>query len=200
MPASSLTSPERTANHMVSKFKKAIRQEKSLNTQPRINLRGRVCMQNLVDLDLPYLPVQDPAFAADPMRYVAEARAKHPWLARSDLGYFIHEYAAIHELLGQEDKLRPAYDGIVEQLNAHGTPWGRFTEEQMISLPDDKHRLLRDTFAAKFTPRYANQMRPLMQATIKRLLDEWAPKGSFDFEEFASYFPISNMFALVGAP
>ena len=32
------------------------------------------------------------------------------------------------------------------------------------------------------------------------LLDEWAPKGEFDFEEFASYFPISNMFTLVGAP
>lgn len=40
----------------------------------------------------------------------------------------------------------------------------------------------------------------MMQATITRLLDEWAPKGRFDFEEFASYFPISNMFTLVGAP
>jgi cytochrome P450 len=157
-------------------------------------------MQSLAELDLPYLPVEDTAFAADPLRYVAAAREKHPWIARSDIGYFIHEYAAIRELLGQEEKLRPAYDGIVELFNAHGTPWGRFTEEQMISLPDDKHRLLRDTFAAKFTPRFANQLRPLMQATITRLLDEWAPKGNFDFEEFASYFPISNMFALVGAP
>ena len=33
-----------------------------------------------------------------------------------------------------------------------------------------------------------------------RLLDEWAPKGKIDFEEFASYFPISNMFTMVGAP
>ena len=41
-------------------------------------------MQILTELDLPYLPVEEPAFAADPMRYVAEARAKHPWIARSD--------------------------------------------------------------------------------------------------------------------
>jgi cytochrome P450 len=157
-------------------------------------------MQSLAELDLPLLPVETPAFAADPMPYVAEARAKHPWIARSDIGYFVHEYAAIRELLGQDDKLRPAYDGIVEQLGVQGTPWGRFTEEQMISLPADKHRLLRDTFAMKFTPRFANRMRPMMQATITRLLDEWAPKGRFDFEEFASYFPISNMFTLVGAP
>jgi cytochrome P450 len=40
----------------------------------------------------------------------------------------------------------------------------------------------------------------MMQATITRLLDEWLPKGKFDFEEFASYFPISVMFNLVGAP
>jgi cytochrome P450 len=158
-------------------------------------------MQTLAELDLPDLPVQDDAFAADPMRYVAEARARNPWIARSDIGYFVHEYAAIRELLqGQEDKLRPAYDGIVEQFGAHGTPWGRFTEEQLISLPDETHKLLRDAFAAKFTPRYANQMRPMMQASIRRLLDEWAPKGRFDFEEFSSYFPISNMFTLVGAP
>ena len=157
-------------------------------------------MENLADLDLPYLPVEEPAFGANPMRYFAEARTHHPWLARSNVGYYVHEYTAIRELLGQDDKLRPAYDGIVELLDAHGTPWGRFTEEQMISLPAEKHRLLRDTFAAKFTPRFANQLRPMMQSTIGRLLDEWAPKGEFDFEEFASNFPISVMFGLVGAP
>jgi len=157
-------------------------------------------MQTLAELDLPHLPVREPAFAENPVRYLAEARARHPWIASSDIGYFVHEYGAIRELIAQDDKLRPAYDGIVEQLGVHGTPWGRFTEEQMISLPPEQHRLLRDAFAAKFTPRYANQMRPMMQATMTRLLDEWAPKGRFDFEEFASYFPISNMFTLVGAP
>ncbi|CAN7269306.1 cytochrome P450 [Phenylobacterium sp. LjRoot225] len=157
-------------------------------------------MQTVAELDLPHLPVEDPAFAADPVRYFREARAQHPWLAKSNIGLLIHEFTAIRELLGQDEKFRPAYDGIVDQLGAHGTPWGRFTEQQLISLPVDQHRLLRDAFAAKFTPRFANQLRPMMQATITRLLDEWAPKGRFDFEEFASYFPISNMFTLVGAP
>jgi len=157
-------------------------------------------MQTLADLDLPFLPVEEPAFAAEPVRYFREARTKHPWLARSNVGFMIHELTAIRELLGQDDRFRPAYDGIVDQMGAHGTPWGRFTEQQLISLPVAQHRLLRDAFAAKFTPRFANQLRPMMQATITRLLDEWAPKGGFDFEEFASYFPISNMFTLVGAP
>lgn len=157
-------------------------------------------MQTLIDLDLPILPVEDSAFAANPVKYFREARQKHPWIAKSSIGYLVHELTAIRELLGQDDKFRPAYDGIVELLGAQGTPWGRFTEQQLISLSPEKHRLLRDAFAAKFTPRFANQMRPMMRATMTRLLDEWAPKGAFDFEEFASYFPISNMFTLVGAP
>lgn len=157
-------------------------------------------MKALAELDLPHVTVEDPAFAADPVHHFREAKAQHPWIAVSDIGYWVHDYAAIRDLLSQDDKLRPAYDGIVEIMGAQGTPWGRFTEQQMISLPVEQHRTLRTTFATKFTPRFANQLRPMMQATIARMLDEWAPKGSFDFEEFASSFPISVMFTLVGAP
>ena len=157
-------------------------------------------MQTLTELDLPYLPMEDPAFGEDPFRYLAEARKKHPWLATCKFGLVVHQYAAIRELYIQDDKMIPPYGGIVERLGLQGTPWGRFTEEQMISLPPEEHRLLRDTFATKFTPRFANQLRPMMRETVTRLLDEWAPKRRIDFEEFASYFPISVMFTLVGAP
>lgn len=157
-------------------------------------------MQNLAELELPHLPVEDPEFAADPVAFFRDAKKRNPWIAASDIGYWVHDYQAIRDLLSQDDKLRPAYDGIVEMLGAHGTPWGRFTEQQMISLPAEQHAMLRTTFARKFTPRFANQLRPMMQETIKRMLDEWAPKGSFDFEEFASSFPITVMFTLVGAP
>lgn len=157
-------------------------------------------MQTIDELHLPHLPVEDAAFAADPVSYFRQARKEHPWLATSNIGLLVHELTAIRALLGQEEKFRPAYDGIVDQLGAHGTPWGRFTEQQLISLPEEEHRFLRDTFARKFTPRFANQLRPMMKQTILSLLDEWAPKGKIDFEEFASYFPISNMFTMVGAP
>jgi cytochrome P450 len=157
-------------------------------------------MQTLADLDLPHLAMEEPIFAENPLRYFEEARRQHPWLATSKFGLVIHEYAAMRELYGQDERLRPPYAGIVEKVGMHGTPWGRFTEEQMISLPPDQHRLLRETFALRFTPRSANQLRPMMRDTIGRLLDEWAPKSSIDFEEFASYFPISVMFTLVGAP
>jgi cytochrome P450 len=157
-------------------------------------------MHTLAELNLAHLPLGDPAFDAEPHRYFRAARTQHPWLAKSDIGVLVYEYTAIRELLGQDDLLRPAYDGVVDQLGAGGTPWGRFTEEQMISLPTESHRRLRGAFITKFTPRFASTLRPMMRATIRRLLDEWAPKGAFDFEEFASYYPISVMFTMVGAP
>jgi cytochrome P450 len=151
-------------------------------------------------LDLPYLPMEDAAFAADPLGGLAEARTRHPWLATSKFGLVIHEYDAIRELLGRDDVMRPPYEGIVETLGLQGTPWGRFTAEQMISLPPEKHRMLRETFAAKFTPRFANMLRPMIRETLSRLLDQWTQTEEIDFEEFSSHFPISVMFALVGAP
>jgi cytochrome P450 len=38
-----------------------------------------------------------------------------------------------------------------------------------------------------------------MRSEILRLLDEWAPKGRFDFEEFISYFPVSVLCRILGA-
>jgi hypothetical protein len=89
-------------------------------------------MQTLAELDLPRVAVDTPEFAADPVSHFREAKQQHPWIATSDLGYWVHDYRAIRDLLGHDEQLRPAYDGIVEMLGAHGTPWGRFTEEQLI--------------------------------------------------------------------
>ena len=157
-------------------------------------------MKTVAELDLPNLPVETAEFAADPLTHFRNARRQHPWLATSSIGLLVHEFTAIRELLGQDEKFYPAYEGIVEILGAKGTPWGRFTEQQLVSMPVDQHRMLRNVFARKFTPRFANQLRPMMRATITRLLDEWVPKETIDFEEFASYFPVTNMFTLVGAP
>jgi cytochrome P450 len=157
-------------------------------------------MTDIAQLDLYDLPMATPEFAADPYAFVEEARKVHPWLARCENGYCVFEYKAARDLMRMDEQMRPSFDEIVNIMEANGSPWGRFVSEQMIALPDREHRLLRDTFAARFTPRFANQMRPVMQATIKRLLDEWAPKERFDFEEFASYYPVAVLSQLIGGP
>ncbi len=157
-------------------------------------------MQKIDELDLYHLPWEEPAFAADPYSHFEAARAKHPWLAKCNAGYVVHDLRAIRDLLVMDDKLRTSFDFVVDIMQARGGVWGRFGAEQMIALPDREHKLLRDTFAAKFTPRYANQLRPIMRETMTDLLAEWAPKGAIDFEEFASYYPVAVMTRMIGAP
>ena len=155
----------------------------------------------LEQLDLYKLPWNTPELAADPYPFFEAARKKHRWLAKTDEGYVVIGYQAIRDLmeLDREDKLRPSFDGIIEILGAKDTPWGRFTAEQMLALSGAEHKVLRDTFAAKFTPRYANEIRPLMREIMTRLLDEWLPKGKFDFAEFASYYPVAVTTSMIGA-
>lgn len=157
-------------------------------------------MQRVDELDLYHLEWDQPSFAANPYPEFDKARQKHPWLAKTDAGYAVFELQAIRDLLGNDENLRPSFDGIAEIMECKGSPWGRFCEEQMIALPDREHKLLRETFAAKFTPRYANQLRPIMRQTMERLLKDWAPRERIDFEEFASYYPVSVMAQMVGAP
>ncbi len=143
--------------------------------------------------------MDDPEFAADPFSRFAAARREHPWLARSSFGYVVTQYAAIKDLLGMDDRLRVAHEQVIELMNARGSKWGEFQLQSILGVSGARHKRLRDVLARMFTPRAANQHRDLMRRVILQLLDEWVPKRKFDFEEFASYFPITVMCSLIGA-
>ena len=156
-------------------------------------------MQAAADLDLPFLATDQTWFAENPYPHFTEARNAHPWLASSPYGYVLTDYFAIREVALMQDHFRMPHRRNVELLGAAGTPWGDFIIDSIQASPDDKHKRLRDTLAMAFTPREANRERGLMAAVISRLLDEWAPKRAFDFEEFASHFPITVFCGMIGA-
>ena len=156
-------------------------------------------MQSVAELTLPHLSLEDPVFAVDPMPFIEAARRQHPWLARCSFGYVVHEYQAIRDLSYMDDKLRPSMDTITEIMGAKGTPWGEFMDNLMLAKTGAEHARLRSSVEASFTPKNINRYRALMRDRVSQLLDEWAPRGAFDFAEFAAYFPISVMFGLIGA-
>jgi cytochrome P450 len=157
-------------------------------------------MQSLPELELAYLPMDEPAFAENPFPHFAAARRQHPWLARWKFGPVVTQYDAVRDLLRMEDRMRTPYDELVKLMGAEGTPWGRFQDNHILSRSGAAHKRLRDILAPAFTPKQANLHRPLMREVISSLLDEWVPKGAFDFEAFASFFPITVMCKLIGAP
>jgi cytochrome P450 len=167
---------------------------------PTYILKMTLGTKSVAELDLPHLPLEDPRLAADPARYFAEARQHHPWLATWKFGPIVTQYHAVRDLIRLEpEKMRMPYDHLVQIMGADGTPWGRFQNGHILSHSGAAHKRLRDILAPAFTPRVANVHRPLMRDVILKLLDDWAPRGGFDFEEFASYFPITVTCNLLGA-
>lgn len=148
--------------------------------------------------ELPLLPVETPEFAANPDPFLIAARRQHPWLARFSQGYVVHGYDAVCALMGDDVNLAPGFGPILDFYDVRGTMWARFMEEIVISRTGAQHARLRGSVAHAFTPRHANQVRPLMRRTIGDLLDEWAPRGAFDFALFSSYFPVTVMCGLLG--
>jgi len=157
-------------------------------------------MQKITDLELPNLPMEDPAFSEGPLPYFAAARDVHPWLATCAHGFVVTQHEAMRDLLWLDHSMTTANDGVIEIMNAQGTQWGRFQKDMLGAQKGEAHKRIRSVIAPAFTPQQARKHRPLMRKVIAELLDEWAPKGAFDFEEFASHFPITVMCGLIGAP
>lgn len=150
------------------------------------------------DLDLPYLPVEEAGFELDPVARFAAAREHHPWLARCSFGYVLTEYQAIRDLLVHDEHLLFGHNDIVDVMGATGTPWGNFIAGTIQVQSGATHRRLRRVLNPLFSPRQANERRALMREVIAGVLEEWTPRGAFDFEEFASYFPITVMCRMLG--
>ena len=151
------------------------------------------------DLDLMTLPIEDRAFGIDPEPWFAQARERHPWLAKFSHGYLVHGHRAIRELIQMDDKLHIATDDVVAIMGATGKPWGDFMKNLVIAKRGDEHKRIRDALKPFFKPRRIAEHVVLIRKVVSDLLDEWAPKGEFDFTEFASNFPVAVMFGLIGA-
>lgn len=154
---------------------------------------------SIQDLDLMTLPIEDRAFGIDPEPWFAQARERHPWLARFTHGYLVHGHREIRDLLQMDDKLHIATDDVVDIMGATGKPWGDFMKALLISRHGDDHRRMRDALKPFFKPRRIAAHVGLIREVVSGLLDDWAPRGEFDFTEFASNFPVAVMFGLIGA-
>lgn len=157
-------------------------------------------MPSIGELKLTHLDVASKPFGDDPLPYIAQARQQHPWLAASDIGYLVTSYRAIDDIMRLDTKLTMPGEEIVGIMGAEGTGWGKFAVDQMLVSSGERHARLRGSASAAFGPGNVKRLRPVMRETVSAILDEWAPKGRFDFAEFAAQFPVRVMFALLGAP
>lgn len=154
----------------------------------------------LEDLDLPFLPIENPDFSLNPVERFEEARRQHPWLAKTNVGYMMTEHGAMRAIMRHDAEFEIGFNELVEYMGATGTPWGEYIKGTIQTQTGEDHMRLRNALRSAFSPRMANRYRGVMREQVNKLLDEWLPKGKFDFEEFASYYPISVMCRMLGMP
>ena len=157
-------------------------------------------MVNVRDLDLPVLPIGEQAFADGPDPFMIAALKQHSWLAGSDFGIVLTDYDAATQILHKDDVLKTPCEHVIEIMGGEGTDWARFERECLIALDGERHDRIRNAVNSAFTPLAVKAHVGRIQRVLTELLDEWAPKGRFDFEAFASRFPVAVMFGLLGIP
>lgn len=155
-------------------------------------------MASIEELELAHMPISTAEFGNDPMPHFDRARKQHEWLAASDIGFVVTGYRAIDDIMRLDDKLTMPGEEIVDIMGARGTGWGDFAVEQMLVSSGERHKRLRGSVSAAFGPGSVKRLRPVMRETVGAILDEWVPKGAFDFTDFAAQFPVRVMFALLG--
>ncbi|HET8711389.1 MAG TPA: cytochrome P450 [Spongiibacteraceae bacterium] len=157
-------------------------------------------MKNVIDLDLHELPIDEQLFADDPDPHMLISREQHPWLAKSKFGIVITEFAAIDDILRMDDKLKTPAAHVVDIMGGEGTNWARFQYECLVAQDGSSHERIRNAVSKAFLPKAVNSYQQRIRNVISDLLDEWAPKRQFDFEDFASRFPVAVMFGFLGIP
>ena len=157
-------------------------------------------MSMIADLDLYDLPIGEQSFANDPNPHMIAARQRHPWLAKTDFGFIITDYEACDDIMRMDARLKTPAAHIVQIMGGEGTNWARFQVEGLIARDGADHERMRSAVSKAFLPRAVKTYEDRIRKVVSSLLDEWVPKGSFDFEAFASRFPVAVMFGLFGVP
>jgi cytochrome P450 len=146
---------------------------------------------------------------ADPLREMTReewrtemsaARAKHPYLARSPLGYSITSHARTTALL-RERRFWSALAYIPQMAGMDPETTGLGGRPSILSTEGDEHGRLRRLVAPTFTPKAADRLRPFMRSVIERLVDAIDADGTGEFvEAVCEPYPIPIICELLGAP
>ena len=155
-------------------------------------------MQNVNEMNLPELDILSREFSDDFFSYYEAAIEEH-WLAKTPVGFMVLGYEEMKDMFSMPDELVPGNRETTKLLGAEGTSFGEFNDNFLLALNDEDHTRIRSLAAATFTPKNADLHRSVMREVFESHLDEWLPKGKFDFAEFAAPYPISVMCRLIGA-
>lgn len=140
-----------------------------------------------------------PQFIADPYPFYDRLRSAQPILYDADWNlWFFSAYEDIAALL-RDRRLGRDLDGAVKP-DPH-TPFGWLHTHSLMEKEPPDHTRLRGLVNKAFTPARVEALRPLIERTAHRLLDQVIPRGEMDLlADFAEPLPVLVIADLLGVP
>ena len=147
-------------------------------------------------LDLPEIDLFSDEFLSAPDPLLHQARARH-WLARTQLGYLVLTYDAVHAVLRHPD-FKFATAALHGESELSETMLER-SRRNLLHRHGESHTQFRKLVSRAFTPRTVERVRPAMRAVFDGLLDAVLPRGRCEFVAEVAYpYPPQIICALLG--
>jgi len=149
--------------------------------------------------DAPFLNWLDPDVQADPEPVYTELRERTA-VVRTPLGASVLRREPVHRLLA-DPRLVTAIPYLVRFQGVDDGPLAELLGATVIAMDGPDHMRLRRLVARSFTPRPADQHRPVMRALVSELLDGFAESGRCEFvTDFADHYPVQVICEVLGVP
>jgi cytochrome P450 len=157
-------------------------------------------MTLLTDLDLPDFDFNDADLVGDAYHERLAALRQQSWLARSPIAVLVLDRAAGEFFLRAQATAFPGRQ-IAELFGITTGPLFEHIDANILNLSDPTHRRLRSIVATAFTPRAANQWRPVMRQILDRLWSDLARNSSSEIvASLAKPYPALTIATILGAP
>jgi cytochrome P450 len=149
--------------------------------------------------DLAEIDLFGTAFQTEPDTEYARA-LKQGGLARCPFGALVIGHQEVRDAL-RDPRVESGNVAMVDMLGVPDGPWRRWIVGSLQGSNGDVHARLRKLVVRAFTPRQADQHRPLMRELVSGHIDELLTESSSDFmASCASVYPITVFCNMIGVP
>ncbi|MFL5957819.1 MAG: hypothetical protein ACJ756_10245, partial [Solirubrobacterales bacterium] len=156
-------------------------------------------MTTVTDLELPQIDLFDPALRGERFHRTMRELAEQSWIVQTPLGFIVLDREAGSFFLRTKQASFPGLK-IAELFGIEDGPLHEEIVRNILHVPPDKHRRLRNLVNPFFTPRAADRWRPAMRGFVEQLHAAVEAERRCEFvEAFAKPYPSLTIATVMGA-
>jgi cytochrome P450 len=156
-------------------------------------------MTTVADLDLPQIDLFDPKLRGERFHRTMRELAEQSWIVQTPLGFIVLDREAGSFFLRTKQASFPGLK-IAELFGIEEGPLHEEIVRNILHVPPDKHRRLRNLVNPFFTPRAADRWRPAMRGFVEQLNAAVEAERRCEFvEAFAKPYPSLTIATVMGA-